>query len=164
MLDFLFHKSNKREEVRRVLHGRVNRAHSQAVSVASLRGATRGSFTEVVWVVPCDSPATANFSKVFPAVTKDLSTSGLSILHTATITDPCLIIGLKDLQDRRFLACTRKHCTALGCGFYLIGMLADEVLEVRQGDLDTMTQAIAKREVPGQTSGASNARPVAARA
>jgi hypothetical protein len=164
MLDFLFHKSNKREEVRRVLHGRVNRAHAQAVSVASLRGATRGSFTEVVWVVPCDSPATANFSNVFPTVTKDLSTSGISILHTAPIAERCLIIGLKDSQDRRFLACSRKHCTALGCGFYLIGMLADEVLTLRPGDIDTMAQAVAKREVPGQTPGASKSQPVAARA
>ena len=164
MLDFLFHKSNKREEVRRVLHGRVNRAHAQAVSVSSARGATRGAFTEVVWVVPCDSPDTANFAKVFPAVTKDLSTSGLAILHTSCIAEPCVIIGLKDGADRRFLACTPKHCTALGYGFYLLGVLADEVLTLKPADIETMTQTLAKREPAGQGSGASVSKPVASRA
>ena len=163
MLDFLFHKSNKREDVRRVLHGRVNRAHAQAVSVASARGATRGAFTEVVWIVPCASPDAANFTNVYPAITKDLSTSGMAIIHSACIQEPCVIVGLKDGADRRFLACTPKHCTSLGYGFFLIGMIADEVLTLRPGDIDTMTQTMAKREAAAQIPAAANGKGVPAK-
>src|SRR5579863_9126193 len=94
MLDFLFHK--KRDEVKRVLHGRVNRAHARTISLNNLRGATRGTVSEVVWIVPCSSVANADYTRVFPAVMRDMSTEGLGIIHNAPITEPCAIVGLRD--------------------------------------------------------------------
>ena len=44
MFGRLFHK--KREEVMRVLHGRVNRAHARSIACQNIRGATRQIFNE----------------------------------------------------------------------------------------------------------------------
>jgi hypothetical protein len=142
MLDFLFHR--KRDEVKRLLHGRVNRAHARTISFENARQATRGTVTEVVWVVPCPSPEEADYSRVFPAVSRDLCTEGIGIVHNAPITEPCAIIGLRDETHPRFIACTPKHCTALGYGFYHIGLFADEIIEPGSENIDALCAALEK--------------------
>jgi len=149
MLEFLFHK--KRDEVKRVLHGRVNRAHARSISVANARSATRGTLTEVVWVVPCSSPANADYTRVFPAVSRDLCTEGIGIVHNAPITAPCVIIGLRDNTDPRFLACTPKHCTPLGYGFYHIGLFADEVIHPDAEDIEAICTALERYDSPAES-------------
>jgi hypothetical protein len=140
MLDFLFHKN--RNEVKRVLHGRVNRAHARSISVGHDRLATRGTFTEVVWVVPCSSPATADYSRVFPAVSRDLCTEGIGIVHNAPVTEPCVIIGLRDETAPRFIVCTPKHCTPLGYGFYHIGLFAEAVVLPGPENIEALCAAL----------------------
>ncbi len=148
MLDFLFHK--KRDEVKRVLHGRVNRAHARRISLANIRSATRGTFTEVVWVVPCSSPANADYSRVFAAVSRDLSTEGIGIVHNTAITEPCVIIGLRDETNPRFIACTPKHCTPLGYGFYHIGLFADEVVQPEAEEIEAICTALERYDSPAE--------------
>jgi hypothetical protein len=140
MLDFLFHK--KRDEVKRVLHGRVNRAHARSISFENLRQATRGTLTEVVWVVPCTSPEEADYSRVFPAVSRDLCTEGVGIVHDAPIAEPWVIIGLRDETNPRFIACTPKHCTPLGYGFYHIGLFAEAVVLPGPENIEALCAAL----------------------
>jgi hypothetical protein len=149
MLDFLFHK--KRDEVKRVLHGRVNRAHARSISFENSRHATRGTLTEVVWVVPCESPEQADYSRVFPAVSRDLCTEGIGIVHSAPVTEPCVIIGLRDESNPRFIACTPKHCTPLGYGFFHIGLYADEVVRPDGNEIEAMVAALERYDVPAET-------------
>src|ERR1700685_1207637 len=157
MLDFLFHK--KRDEVKRVLHGRVNRAHARTISLANLRQATRGTLTEVVWVVPCSSPHDVDYSRVFPAVARDLSTEGIGIVHHEPITEPWVIIGLRDNTDPRFLACTPKHCTSLGYGFYNIGLFAEEIVRPNSDDIEVICTALERYDSPPETrEGAASSR------
>jgi hypothetical protein len=148
MLDFLFHK--RRDEVKRVLHGRVNRAHARSISFCNARAATRGTLTEVVWVVPCSSPADADYSRVFPAVSRDLCTEGIGIVHNAPITEPCVIIGLRDEANPRFIACTAKHCTPLGYGFYHIGLFADEVIRPAPEEIDAICIALERYDLSAE--------------
>ncbi len=129
-----------------MLHGRVNRAHARTISLNNIRNATRGSFTEVVWVLPCQSSTRFNGSEVFPAVTKDISSQGLSIFHTAPLVEKCVLIGLHDETGRRFLACSPKHCTSLGYGFYQIGLMAEEVAAVSDAEYKRMCDAMSKYE------------------
>ena len=140
MLDFFFHK--RRDEVRRVLHGRVNRAHARTLGVANARSATRGNFTEVIWVVPALSFEEANYARVFPAVSHDLSTNGIGFIHSAPISEPLVIVGLRDETSPCFIACTKKHSTPLGYGYYHIGLLADEVIRPTADDIDAMCAAL----------------------
>ncbi len=148
MLGFLFQKN--RNEVKRVLHGRVNRAHARSLSVAHDRSATRGTFTEVVWVVPCSSPATADYSRVFPAVSRDLCTEGIGIVHNAPVTEPCVIIGLRDETAPRFIVCTPKHCTPLGYGFYHIGLFAEDVIQPDAAEIEAICTALERYDAPAE--------------
>jgi hypothetical protein len=146
MLDFLFHK--KRDEVKRVLHGRVNRAHARTISVDNSRAATRGSLAEVVWVVPWASVAKADYIRVFPAVCRDLSTEGIGFVHNAPLIERCVLIGLRDSTAPRFIACTLKHCTPLGYGFYHIGLFADEVINPSDDDIEAICATLEKYDAP----------------
>jgi len=139
MLGFLFHR--KREEVKRVLHGRVNRAHARTIAIQNIRGATRQVLDEIVWVIPCESPDKADFSQLFPAICRDLCTQGIGIFLTAPVDEPRVIIGLRDESDARFLACTVKHCSSLGYGFYHVGLFPDEVMTPGHEQLEAMGQA-----------------------
>lgn len=140
MLGYWFHK--KRDEVHRVLHGRVNRAQLRDIAGKSGRATSRCHFTETVWVLPCQSPDDADFTKSFPALTADLCSEGISILHQGPISDPCVIIGLKEESDRRFLACKPEHCTPLGYNFFHIGLFAAAVIEIKPADVETMRHAV----------------------
>ena len=140
MLGFLFHR--KREEVKRVLHGRVNRAHARTIAVQNIRGATRQIFNEVIWALPCESPEKADFSQLFPAICRDLCTQGIGVFLTAPIVEPHMIIGLRDESEPRFLACSVKHCASMGYGFYHVGLFPDEVMTLRREQVEAMCQAL----------------------
>ena len=159
MLGFLFHR--KREEVKRVLHGRVNRAHARTIAIQNIRGATRQVLDEIVWVIPCESPDKADFSQLFPAICRDLCTQGIGIFLTAPVDEPRVIIGLRDESDARFLACTVKHCSSLGYGFYHVGLFPDEVMSLSHEQLEAMGQAFerySEHEPCGQRVPAGSAR------
>jgi hypothetical protein len=139
MLGFLFHR--KREEVKRVLHGRVNRAHARTIAVQNIRGATRQIFNEVVWVLPCESPDKADLSQLAPAICRDLCTQGIGIFLTTPALESHMIVGLRDEADARFLACTVKHCSSLGYGFYYVGLFPDEVMTLGHEQVEATRQA-----------------------
>jgi hypothetical protein len=140
MFGFLFHK--RREEVKRVLHGRVNRAHARAIAVQNIRGATRQIFNEVVWALPCESPDKADFSQLFPAICRDLCTQGIGIFVTTPVTEPHMVIGLRDESEPRFLSCTVKHISSLGYGFYHVGLFPDEVMSLDRDQIKAMCLAL----------------------
>jgi hypothetical protein len=142
MLGFLFHK--KREEVKRVLHGRVNRAHARSIAVQNIRGATRQIFNEIVWALPCESSDTADFSQLFPAICRDLCTQGIGVFLNTPVVAPRMIIGLRDESEPRFLSCTVKHCCSLGYGFYHVGLFPDEVVSLRRDQIEAMCHALEK--------------------
>ncbi|HET6325378.1 MAG TPA: hypothetical protein VFG04_11935 [Planctomycetaceae bacterium] len=142
MFGRLFHK--KREEVMRVLHGRVNRAHARSIACQNIRGATRQIFNEIVWALPCESIAKADFSQLFPAICRDLCTQGIGIFLNVPVHEPRMIIGLCDESEPRFLACTVKHCSPLGYGFYHAGLFPDEVMNLHREQIAAMGEALAK--------------------
>ncbi len=138
MFGFLFHK--KRGEVKRILHGRMNRAFVKQIDNKG-RETSRGAYCEVVWVLPYDHRTKrADFDQVRPVVTKDISSSGMSLIHNEPLTDEKVVVGLHCETDRKFLLCTLQHCTPLGYGFYMIGLCPDEVLSIELHDCEIMEQ------------------------
>lgn len=142
MLGFIFHK--KRNDVKRMLVGRTNRAQLRDIDGHHGRGPTRTGWTEVVWAVPCRSHAEADYNRAFAAVTRDISSDGIGlIIQNGPVSEPRMIVGLHEGADsRRFLMCTLKHCTPLAQGFYQIGLLADELIEMSPAEEDAIGQAI----------------------
>jgi hypothetical protein len=144
MLGFLFHK--KRQEVSRLLHGRVNQTFVKQVGETQ-RSATRGAFCEVAWLIPYDARTKQpDCSCARPVVTKDISISGLSLIHNEAVTDERTIVGLQDETGLRFLLCTLQHCSSLGHGFHQVGLYPDEVIQISPADADMLPEDITARE------------------
>lgn len=144
MFGFLFHR--KREEVKRILHGRMNRAYMRGIDNKN-RNASRGAFCEVVWLIPIDEETRSpDFSRVSTLVTKDISAGGLSLIHDRPIGDRRMIVGLQDESQPRFIVCDLEHCTALGYGHYLIGLHPDEVVQIDPSEIEAMDQRLRNAE------------------
>jgi len=144
MFGFLFHR--RREEVKRILHGRMNRAYMQTIDNKS-RHASRGAFCEVVWMIPIDDQTRQpDYSRVAPLVTKDICTDGLALIYDRPIQCERIIVGLRDATCPRFILCELEHCTALGYGHYLIGLHPQEVVQVDPDDVEAMEQHLKQYE------------------
>ena len=70
-----------------------------------------------------------------PVVSKDISTQGVSLVHTEAVESRRVILGLEGQHGPSFIRATVEHSTPLGYGFYQIGLYPEEVLHVAPGDL-----------------------------
>ncbi len=143
MLGSLFNR--KKEEVRRILHGRMNRSYLQTLDNKD-RHTSRGAFCEVVWVIPVDSQTqNRDYDRVQTLVTRDISAAGLSLIHNRPVEESQIVVGLKDETAPRFIRCALEHCTALGYGHYLIGLRPEEVVSVSPEVILRMEQTLEQR-------------------
>ncbi len=135
MLGFFHHR--KRAEVQRVLAGRINHRCFADLREGGRR-APRSAFSEVLWVIPTNGRGRNDFAAAYPVVGKDISPDGLSLIHTAPITDERMLVALEGHSQPVFLACTREHCTGIGYGFYQIGLCPDEAANVTDAELSLL--------------------------
>jgi hypothetical protein len=71
-------------------------------------------------------------SKCFSAVTKEFSTSGISLVLDSPRPLDRVILGLRWEGEMRFIAARACHLHPLGEGFYQLGLELTEI--VRAGD------------------------------
>jgi hypothetical protein len=127
---FGFLLSKKQQEVRRMFRTRMNHNYFQQFRFGQ-RVNPRSGFCEVVWVVPFRGlTRQPEASEAFPVVTKDYASEGLSILHTQPLEDKQVLLALPGELGPEYVLCTREHTTALGYGFYQIGLHPDEIVKV----------------------------------
>jgi hypothetical protein len=140
MLGLLFRK--RREDVRKVLYGRINRSFGLQVGKRD-RQYTRSAFCEVVWLVPYDDQARlAEFDRVIPVVSKDICQEGLSLIHNEPIEAARVLVGLQSQFEPAFVLCQVEHSTALGYGFHQIGLFPEEVVHVEPGQIAEIRQRL----------------------
>ena len=146
MFGFLLRK--KRDDVQRLLARRMNRGHLRSVH-QSRRSDSRGSANIVVWAVPIDERSgQPNLSRAFAAVTHDISSNGLSIIHTRPALEEELIVGWPEPNDVHFLRCATAHSEPLGCGFYQIGLRATEIVQLPPSQFGQLAAWFVKHELP----------------
>lgn len=146
MFSFLFHK--KRDEVRRILQGRMNKSFLQDVT-GGKRQSTRGPLSEVVWLVAWDADAREpSTHDVRPVLTKDICATGISLLHTDELADSHVVVGLLDDQGPRFIRCEVVHSTSLGFGYFQSGLNPINLVHINPSDVDAMTERIEQVEQP----------------
>lgn len=127
MLDFLFYK--RRSEASRLLTGRINRQTMVGLEPGERR-ASRSTYCEVVWLIEFDGYGSPDFNGAEPVVSKDISPSGLSLIHTRQVQGTRVLIGMRQSEGMSFLKCHVGHCTTLGCGFLQIGLSPEGVVSV----------------------------------
>ncbi|MDA1017436.1 MAG: hypothetical protein O3A00_23645 [Planctomycetota bacterium] len=139
MFGFIFRK--KQDEVRKLLQNRMNRSFLRQFRYGK-RIDPRGSFCEVVWIIPYDDAVKyPDFTQGYPAVTKDISPEGLSLIHTLPIRAKRVLVALEGASETRFVACTHTHSTNLGYGYYQIGLHPEEVLWLDESELNLLRKS-----------------------
>jgi hypothetical protein len=101
-----------------------------------------GSVSEILWVLPCHSVASADRTRVSAVLLDKECKQGISFIHDMLITEPRAIVGWKQGADRRFILCTLRGCTPLGCGFYRVRLLVDKEIRLDPEDVEAMRQVL----------------------
>ena len=146
---FGFFLKKKQEEVRQFLAGRMNRHYFRQFRYGD-RLSPRGSFCEVVWVLPCDEhDSEPNVDVAFPVVTKDISNDGFSVTHNEPFLTLRMLVGFRganDTADTKFVLCELEHSTSLGCGFFQIGLHPQEIVVLNHSALQQFRQRVREFE------------------
>ena len=146
MFGFLMQKRN--DDVQRFLNRRMNLSFLPKVT-GSKRHHSRGEFCEVVWILPYDEEESrAIFDEASVAVTRDISSNGLSILRTAPLNEVRAVIALEGDLEMHFILCRVMHSTPLGYGFFHIGLYPEEFLNVDATAVDDVRRRLKKSPVP----------------
>ena len=127
MLDFLFYK--RRNEASRLFTGRINQQTMAGLDPGERR-ASRSTYCEVVLLIENDGYGQPDYAAAEPVVSKDISPTGLSLIHTRPARGTHVVIGLKQAEGMSFLKCRLGHCTSLGCGFHQIGLSPEGLVSV----------------------------------
>jgi hypothetical protein len=120
----------KRQEVQRFLLKVVNNHCAELEALATgPRGERRVRLTMVVLVIPMIQ-GRPMLGKMFSAVTKEFSTSGVSLV----VSDPRVldevILAFRWESDMKFVLAKAVHLNPMGAGFYHLGLKTTEILEV----------------------------------
>jgi len=89
----------------------------------------RVNLVVVVLVVPVEANK-PQIGQVFPAVTKEFSTTGLSLVFNEPRPLDEMILGFRWEARMTFVRAKARHLNPMGAGFYQLGVRMTEVLHV----------------------------------
>jgi hypothetical protein len=111
----------------------------------------QGRYGELIFVIPCRSQDSVDWTRVFPTVLDSTRLHGLSFLYGATFAEPFAIVGWEQGDERRFVRCRLRRCTQLGNGAYRVRLTVDHLMSIGPRDFEQITLALASR-VDARTS------------
>jgi len=133
--------SKRREqEVQRFICKVVNNHCSELEALAEgPRLESRVRLTVVVLIVPIENGRPAH-ERTFAAVTKEFSTSGLSLVVSDPNVPEELILGFRWEREMRFVRAETRHLNPMGAGFYQLGLqLIRMVTPGKYPELESLT-------------------------
>lgn len=140
---FDFGEVANRRRVETILTGRMN-----DLCLEELRGQNRfknrSSCINVVCIIPPGENGW-DFDKASPAISRDLSQHGVSIVHNERLEGE-ILLEVPKIQGSDFVRCAVKHCSELGRGYFQIGMSAQEVCDVEAIDRNRLERRLAEFE------------------
>ncbi|MEX0717525.1 MAG: hypothetical protein WD066_13110 [Planctomycetaceae bacterium] len=149
---FDFRLRTRANQIKRFMQSRMNRHYVRQVRAGDRR-ATRGAFCEVVWMVAFDSADRPEFGRATPALTRDISADGLSILHHEPVDEGRpLLIGLHNGDESSFVRCRIEHVTPLGFGYRQLGLRPEEIVEFDPPELHAFrrrVETVRREQGPG---------------
>lgn len=128
-----FDSFNQQAQVRRALSSRLNHNCMETLRHQD-RKLQRSNYSEVVWLISLEGKR-GDYSQAVPAVSKDLSIQGMSLIHNRPLGDSPLIVGVPGNHGISFFKCQVEHCSSLGSGFYQIGLFPMKVLSPNPSEM-----------------------------
>ena len=123
----LFVKRDKVEKVRAMLRRIIDRQAKRGIIALDQRLESRSNQCLVVMVVPVsdDSPMV---EEAFPSLTRDLSSTGLSLIVNQPLRHQELIVGIQEESSLTFVRARPAHTEPLGGGFLQVGLQITELV------------------------------------
>lgn len=147
MFGWDFNAAKRRRNVKAMLTKRVNtRVMEERLNANECRESGRISYLDPLVLVP-EEDAQWDFESAFVAITHDLSSTGLSLCHTAKM-EGVYLVELRAEGGSHFFSATTRHCTSLGFGFWLIGLQAEESLELNRVENQQFVEAFERLHGP----------------
>jgi hypothetical protein len=142
---FDFGDAGNRRRVEAILTSRMN-----GLCFDELRGSARTRDRSACVIVTCVVPRADDggwdFAQAMPALSRDISQTGVSVLHNAELSGEYLV-EVPRVQGSDFMRCTVQHSSQMGRGFFHIGMSAKEVVHVEALDRNKLERRLAEFEV-----------------
>lgn len=91
------------------------------------RGESRVNLTVVALVIPLVKKRPV-LEKMFPAVTKEFTSLGISLVVRDPQSMDEVIVALRWEDEMRFVRAQAKHLSAMGAGFYQLGLRLKEMI------------------------------------
>lgn len=136
---FDFASPGKRKRVQAVLTNRLNQKCLNELQ-GNERGPDRTAYVHALIAVP-GKKRKWRFEDAFPVLSRDLSTSGMAVLHNAVIEGE-LLVEMPGKNTSHFVRCTVQHCNQLGFGYWHIGLKAEEIIEIGLRQSETLAQQL----------------------
>lgn len=128
----LFLKRRRKSEAQKFLAQMANQWTMDRVrTLEERRGEQRATLNVGVWVVPMGETAPA-IMQAFVALTRDLSSNGLSVITTRSIETTEFLVGFSAEPEARFLR-TKILCQKdMGLGWLQLGMEVTGMVDTEQ--------------------------------
>ena len=143
MLQLMF--DGRRKKAKALLTSRLNK-----VTFAEIQGSDREvdrcSVSHAVILIPALGKRGWDFEAAAPAVSRDMSHGGISLIHTAPVESENLLIGLIEGDTAQYLKCRVEHSTPLGLNFFQIGLSVEEVVALDQKETETIAAKFSNQE------------------
>jgi hypothetical protein len=95
------------------------------------RSERRTTFSVGVWVIPMNG-AVPEIADIFVALTKDLSSKGLSVITNRFLGTSEVLICFSGESEKTFLRADIRNCEKLGLGWLQLGMEVTEIVELEE--------------------------------
>ena len=136
---FDFTSPGKRKRVQAVLTNRLNQKCLNEMQ-GNERGPDRSAYVHALIAVP-GKKRKWRFEEAFPVLSRDLSTSGMAVLHNAMIEGE-LLVEVPGDNTSHFVRCTVQHSNQLGFGYWHIGLKAEEIIEISNSQSKILQQQL----------------------
>lgn len=133
----------KRRRVQAILTKRVNERCTQEMYGGSgERGPNRMPMAKAMVVVP-SARKDWDFENAFIAISRDISSTGMSICHSRRLEGEVLV-EIPGENSSTFARMAVQHSTEIGHGYWQVGMKAEEVVELDHADYSRLQERYAK--------------------
>ena len=123
----LFRRNRQQEVQSFVLNLLNNQSSGLQIGNEELRFESRINLTIVVLVVPIKNNK-PQVDQCLTTVTKDFSSSGVSIVLSEPHPFDKVILGFQRRGSTTFIQAQAKHLSPMGAGFYKLGLKLEEVV------------------------------------
>lgn len=147
---FDFSGAGNRRRVEAILTSRMNDLCFEELC-GSARNKDRSACVNVICLVPRTDDGTWDFEQAMPALSRDISQSGVSVLHNAELNGEYLV-EVPRVQGSDFVRCAIQHNSQMGRGFFHIGMSAKEVVHVEALERNKLERRLADFEAETVTA------------